>query len=354
MQQSEETAAETESQCERALGFERQRGVVELQLLERGAQILVLVGLDGIYTREDHRLDILEAGDGFGAGAVHRGDRIAHLDVGRGLDTRTYISHVARTQLLARLQLELQYADLVGLVVAARIEELDMLALAQRAVEDAVVGYDATERVEHRVEDQGLQGGVVVSLRSRYARHNGLEQLLDALSRLTRGEQYILLAAAYEVYDLILHLVDHGRLDIYLVQHGDDLQIVPYGQIEVRYGLRLNTLRGVHHEQRPLARSDGTRHLIREIDVSRRVDQVQDVHLAVAGTVLHLYGVALDGDALLALEVHVVQHLILHFALVERIGLFEQAVGQSRFTVIDMSYDTKVAYVFHSKSALCA
>lgn len=106
------------------LGLERQRGVVELQLLERGAQILVLVCLDGIYAREDHRLDILEAGDGFGAGAIHRGDSIAHLDVGRGLDARTYISHVARTQLLARLQLEFEYADLVGLVVAAVLKNL--------------------------------------------------------------------------------------------------------------------------------------------------------------------------------------------------------------------------------------
>ena len=36
-------------------------------------------------------------------------------------------------------------------------------------------------------------------------------------------------------------------------------------------------LRGVHHEQRTLARLDRATHLISEVDVARRVDQVEDV-----------------------------------------------------------------------------
>ena len=124
---------------------------------------------------------------------------------------------------------------------------------------------------------------------------------------------------------------------------------MPYGQVEVRDGLRLDALRGIDHEQRPFARGDGTRYLVREIDVSRGVDQVERVALAVAGRVLHLYGVALDGDALFALEVHVVEHLRLHFALVQRVGLFQQAVREGRFTMVDMGYDAEVADIFHCK-----
>ena len=45
VQQTEKSAAESESQRQRALGFERQRSVVQLQLLERCAQVFVLVGL---------------------------------------------------------------------------------------------------------------------------------------------------------------------------------------------------------------------------------------------------------------------------------------------------------------------
>ena len=249
--------------------------------------------------------------------------------------------------LLARLQLELQNADLVGLVVAARIEELDMLALAQRAVEDAVVGYDAAEGVEHRVEDQRLQRCVFVAFGGRDAVHDGFQHLLDAHSRFSRCQQNILVLAAYEVDHLVLHLVDHRRIHVDLVQHGDDLQVVPHGEVEVRNRLRLNALRGVDHQQRPFARGDCARHFVREVHVSRGVDQVERVPLSVAGRVLHLDGVALDGDSLFAFEVHVVEHLRLHFALVERVGLFQQTVCECRLAVVDVGYDAEVADVFH-------
>ena len=46
-------------------------------------------------------------------------------------------------------------------------EEFDMLALADRTVEDAEIGDDASEGVEHRVEDQCLQRSVRIALRLR-------------------------------------------------------------------------------------------------------------------------------------------------------------------------------------------
>ena len=42
--------------------------------------------------------------------------------------------------------------------------------------------------------------------------------------------------------------------------------------------------------------------------MSRSVDEVQNIFLAVQ-LILHLYGVALDGDASLSLKIHVVEHL---------------------------------------------
>ena len=340
MQQAEESAAEAEAERQRALGLEGQRGVVELQLFERSPEVLVLVRLDGIDAREDHRLDILEARDGLLRGIGHRGDRVADLHVGRGLDARADVAHVAGADLVARLHLELQHAHLVGVVLAARVEELDVLALADRAVEDAEIGDDAPEGVEHRVEDQRLQRGRVVALRGRDALHDGLENLLDAGAGLARGEQDVLLPAADQVDDLVLHLVDHRRLHVDLVQHGDDLQIVPHGQVEVRDRLGLDALRRVDDQQGPFARGDGARHLVGEVDVPRRVDQVERVALAVAGRVLHLDGVALDGDALFALE---------------RVGLFEQAVGKGALSVVDMGYDAEVADVFHGpRVKMCA
>ncbi len=347
VQQPQESAPETESQRQRALGFEGERRIVQPQLLKRSAQVLVLVRLDGVDAGEDHRLHLLEAGDRLAGRIGDRGDRIAYLDLRRGLDARTDIAHVARPDLAPRLHLELQHAHLVGVVLRAGVDELHVVALANRAVEDTVVGYDAAERIEHRVEDQRLQGAVLIPLRGRNTGDDRLEHLLDAQSGLARREQDILLLAADQVDHLILHLVDHGRVHVDLVQHGDDLQIVPQRQIEVRDGLGLNALRGVDHQQRPLAGGDGPRNLVGEVDVSRRVDQIQYIGLSVPGFVLHLDGVALDGDALFALEVHVVQHLRLHFALRQRVGLLEQPVGQRTLAVVDVGDDAEVAYVFH-------
>ena len=76
------------------------------------------------------------------------------------------------------------------------------------------------------------------------------EYLLERLPRFARSEQNVFALAADQVDHLVFHLVDHGRIHVDLVQHGDDLQVVPHGQVEVRYGLRLNALRGVHHQQR--------------------------------------------------------------------------------------------------------
>jgi hypothetical protein len=50
--------------------------------------------------------------------------------------------------------------------------------------------------------------------------------------------------------------------------------------------------------------------------------------------------VALDGDATLTLEVHVVEHLPLGYLYGFR--MFEQPVGQGRFAVVDMRDDTKI------------
>ena len=95
-----------------------------------------------------------------------------------------------------------------------------------------------------------------------------------------------------------------------LVHDRDDLQVVLDRQVGVRERLRLDALGRVHDEQRALARLERARHLVREVHVARRVDQVQLVALP-----LDADGLRLDRDPALALEVHRVEHLLAHLAL---------------------------------------
>ena len=54
----------------------------------------------------------------------------------------------------------------------------------------------------------------------------------------------------------------------------------------------------------------------------------------------------LDGDAALALQVHGVEHLLHHFALRQRAGDLQQAVGQRRLAVVDVRNDREIADKF--------
>jgi hypothetical protein len=51
----------------------------------------------------------------------------------------------------------------------------------------------------------------------------------------------------------------------------------------------------------------------------------------------------LDGNAALALEIHRIQKLLVHFALGERAGHFQQAVGQRGLAVVNVRDDAEVA-----------
>ena len=62
---------------------------------------------------------------------------------------------------------------------------------------------------------------------------------------------------------------------------------------------------------------------------------------------MHLDSVGFNGDALLAFEVHIVEHLVLQLALGEGFGLFEESVCQGTLTVVDVGYNTKVTNCFH-------
>jgi hypothetical protein len=77
--------------------------------------------------------------------------------------------------------------------------------------------------------------------------------------------------------------------------------------------------------------------------VAGRVDQVQDVGVAVLRRVVDADGVGLDGDAALALDIHGVEQLLLHVALGHRAGQLDQPVGEGGFPVVDMGDDGEVA-----------
>jgi hypothetical protein len=56
---------------------------------------------------------------------------------------------------------------------------------------------------------------------------------------------------------------------------------------------------------------------------------------------------AFNSNASFALEVHIIEHLVLKVLRVDGLGIFEQSVGKCAFTVVDMGNNTKVSNIFH-------
>ena len=107
----------------------------------------------------------------------------------------------------------------------------------------------------------------------------------------------------------------------------------------------LMTLGGVNHQQSTLASSDGAADLVREIDMSWGVNEVQYIFLTILH-IFHLDGVTLNRDATLTLQIHIIQHL--SFRHLDSLGELQQTVGQRRLAMVDMCDDAKVTYMVHS------
>ncbi len=151
---------------------------------------------------------------------------------------------------------------------------------------------------------------------------------------------------ADDVLNLLPDLFRLGARQVDLVDDRNDLKPRVDGKVGVGQRLRLDALRGVHDEHRALAGRERTRDLVVEVHMARRVDEVEDVVLPVFRVVEQRHGVRLDGDAALALQIHVVEDLVFHFAQRHGVGLLEDAVGKRALAVVDMCDDAEISDVF--------
>ena len=345
VQQPQKAAAKAEAQRLAGLGLPRQGGVVQGELLERVTQLAELVALGREEPAEDHRMDDLVARQRLRGGPPQRRDGVADAHLGDLFDPGDDVADLAGLEALDRRHLGAEVAELLDLDALAGAHHLHHLVAREGAVDHANVGHHAAVLVVLRVEDQGPRGRLGVAAGTRSARHHGLEHLCDALAGLGRHREQLFVRGSRELVDLELGLGDVGGRQVDLVEHGDDLEVVVDGEIGVGHRLRLDALRGVDHEDGALAGGQRARDLVGEIDVAGCVDQVELVGRAVARPVADAHRLRLDRDAALALEVHLVEDLLLHVARSHRAGELEDAIGQGRFAVVDVGDDREVADV---------
>ncbi len=345
MQEAEEAAAEAEAERGRGFHLEREARVVEAQLAHRRAQRLEVVGIDREQAAEHHRHGGLEARQHLGDRLAVVGDGVADAGVGDFLDRGGDEADLTGAEFVDLRHLRREVSDALDIVGGAGAHHADARVLLHHAVDDANEHDDAEIDVVPAIDQQRLQRGVAVALRRRQAGDDGFQHVGNAQACLRGDHHRVGGVDADHVLDLLLDLIGFGGGQVDLVEHRHDLVTGVERVIDVGERLGFHALRGVHHQQRAFAGRQRARDFVGEVDVARRVHQVEDVALAVLRLVIEADGLRLDGDAALALDVHRIEHLLLHLARLQPARGLDQAVGQRRFAMVDMGDDGEVADV---------
>ncbi len=266
------------------------------------------------------------------------GDGLSRSGLADVLDAGDEVSHLAGPELADSGRDGHADADLLDLFGEAGLHVTDLGGTAQDTVHDPDRAHHPPVLVVGRVEDQGPQGCVGISPRCRDALDDSVEERPDPLPCLGRDPQDRVGRDAEDPLDLgcVLLGLRGGKVD--LVEGGNDLEVVLEGLITGGECLSLNALGGVDEQDRPLAGRQRPTHLVAEVDVTRGVDEVQDVVLEPDPHVL-----GLDGDATLTLEIHGVEILLAHEARVDGMGQLENPVGQGRLAVVDVADNGEIA-----------
>ncbi len=168
------------------------------------------------------------------------------------------------------------------------------------------------------------------------------QHVVDAQTTLAAGAQHIRRFDAQRRLHLGDHVIGPSDLQVDLVEYRHDGQLALHSEKGVGDRLRLHTLKRIDEQNDALASGETARHLIAEIDVAGRVDEVQFVVLVLV-LVVNRDGVHLDRDAALAFEVHVVENLIAEIAGRDGARFEEELIGQRTLAVVDVGDDRKIA-----------
>ena len=128
---------------------------------------------------------------------------------------------------------------------------------------------------------------------------------------------------------------------VHLVDEADARHAVLVGLAPDRFGLRLHARHRVEHGNGAVEHAHRTLHLDGEVDMARRVDDVDPVFAPVTGR-----GGRRDGDAALLLLLHEIHGggAVVHFAdLMALARVIENALGRRRLAGIDMRGNADVA-----------
>ncbi len=127
-----------------------------MELLERVAQVLVVLVVDGEQARVNHGLGLAIALERRVAGVVHEREGVAYVDRLGVLESRDHKADLAHADVEGELG-GTTHAHAVDEKLLAALHHAQVIALLDLTIEDANRRHHAAVFVEVRVEDEGLE-----------------------------------------------------------------------------------------------------------------------------------------------------------------------------------------------------
>ena len=186
-------------------------------------------------------------------------------------------------------------AQLLGVVECLGGHQFDAVALGQTPVHHAHQHHHAHVGVIPAVNDHGAQRRVRVPLGRRDAGDNGFEDFVDAHAGLGAARYRVGGVNANHIFDLELGVIRISLRQIHFVEHRHDGHTQVQRGVAVRNGLRFHALTGINDEQRAFTGRQGSADFVREVNMTRRIYQIEVVNLAVSGLVTQGSGLRFDG-----------------------------------------------------------
>ncbi len=341
VQQSEESRAEAKAERFGCFRFPAEGRIVQAELFEGFAQILVVFRVDGVDTRVNHREHVLVAWERFFGRVCCIRERVTDFHVADGFHIREYVTDHAFGEFRARVAMHAECTDFGHHIFAASLHHADFHARLERAFDNADVVDHAAVGIVNGVKDERLERLAGVAFGGRDFIDNLVEHLFHVEARLGRNARNLVRIVTEQITHELGYMVGLCSRKVYFVQNRNDRKVVFDSEVEVRERLGFDTLACIHDENGAFASGEGSADFVSEVHVPRGVDHVQDVFFAVL-FVDHADGVCLDGNAAFAFQVHVIEELVHHFVLGDRLGQFNHSVGQGGFAVIDVGDNAKI------------
>ena len=269
------------------------------------------------------------------------------MNVAQVLDRGRQVAHLAGPELGKLLHLGGEDADLFHLVGAVRSHHEDVRSGAQGPIDDVDINNHAPVLVVDRVEDQGPKRGLALAARRRDAVDDDVEELGNAFSSLRADSMDTLRIDSKGIDHFFNDLVRPRSRHVNLVEDGHYGKASFHGQVGIGDGLSFNALGRIDEQKSPLAGCQAAGDLVAEVDMAWSVDEVEEV-LSIRALVGDGDRLCLDGNAALALEVHVIEDLILEVPERDRSRPKQDAVREGGLAVVDVGNDAKIANILLS------